>query len=126
MPLHLARDIVRPLNRQMIEGRHGPSGGGPTPTDAVGLQIWLDVNERVELNGNTISTIYDLSGNDRDFVQATACDQATLTSGGQNGLDVATFGAVFGDHMEHLQSFDFTEFTNIFRIFSQIAKQAKS
>lgn len=71
-----------------------PRVSGFDPRSISGLAMWLDASKsaNVLLNGSTVSTWYDRSGNGRDATQQTAGSQPTFTSNARNGLSALTFG----------------------------------
>ncbi len=95
MPLHLARDIARPLNRYMTQGRHGPSGGF-LPTDIANLVLWLDASDAstITLNGADVSQWDDKSGQGNHATQSESTDQPLYNLAAVNGLNVVEFDGV--------------------------------
>jgi hypothetical protein len=55
------------------------------------LAVWVRADLSTTMNGSTVSGWADMSGNGRDFAQATASSQPSLTSGGLGGRAELTF-----------------------------------
>jgi hypothetical protein len=74
------------------------SGGGAaafSPTDIAGLKLWLDASQITGLNdGDAVSTWSDLSGNGRNFTQATASYRPTYKTNIRGSLPVVRFDGV--------------------------------
>jgi prepilin-type N-terminal cleavage/methylation domain-containing protein/prepilin-type processing-associated H-X9-DG protein len=68
-----------------------------------GMQMWLKSDAGLVMNGNGVATWQDQSGNNRNFTQATAAQQPTVTQGAVNGLPALTFDGV-DDHIDMASS----------------------
>ena len=78
-------------------------GGGFSPLDISGLQLWLDFSDETKLytdsakttpvtsDGDVIGAIEDKSGNSNDAVQATTANKPLYKTGIQNGLSIGRF-----------------------------------
>lgn len=73
------------------------SSGTPAfvPSDIAGLKLWLDASDSgtITLNGSNVSQWDDKSANSYNYTQATATNQPTYTTAGQNGLNCLTFAS---------------------------------
>ena len=95
----LARDIARPLNRLMTEGRHG--SGDFVPNDIANLELWLDADlSKITLSGSDCSAISDLSGNGRDFVETDGNNPLYEATGWSNGTAQLVFDAANSEFLE--------------------------
>lgn len=83
--------------------------------------MWYDFSDAatVTLNGSTVSQIDDKSGAGRHQSQGTAANQPAYTSGGQNGLNCATF-----DSTDYLQNATATPTTTQPYLVFVVAKRA--
>jgi len=72
-----------------------------TPAD-LNLELWIDprLESTITEAGGAVSQIDDLSGNARNFVQATGADQPTTGTQTINGLNV--LDCINNEHLEHL------------------------
>ena len=64
------------------------------PTSIPGLQLWLRADSNVVLNGSTVSTWKDCSGNGNDVSQITVRSQPIFTSNVLNGKSVIRFDGI--------------------------------
>jgi hypothetical protein len=55
------------------------------------LLVWVRSDLSITMNGSTVSGWADMSGNGRDFAQATAADQPALTGAGLGGRSELSF-----------------------------------
>ena len=71
-----------------------PRASGFSPQNIAKLGLWLDASAAASLtfNGNTVSEWRDLSGNARNYSQATAAQQPNGVARSQNGKVVLDFG----------------------------------
>lgn len=61
-------------------------------TDVGNLAVWLDASQQTGIvNGGSVASATDFSGNSRDATQGTPAKQPTFLSGIQNGLPVMRF-----------------------------------
>jgi len=79
-----------PMSPRLLRPR---AAGTFSPRSISGLALWLDasVDSSITFNGNTVSELRDLSGNDRHYAQATAAQQPNGTARTQNGRRVLDF-----------------------------------
>lgn len=78
------------------KGPHGKPGGGGSgssfvPTKIGNLSFWLDASQLALSNNDPVGTWADVSGNGRDFTQATSGNRPTFKTGIQNGQSAVQF-----------------------------------
>jgi hypothetical protein len=80
-----------PLSARLLRPR--ASGAGFDPRSIANCAFWLDasVDSSLTFNGNSVSEWRDLSGNGRNFPQATAANQPDGVGRTQNGRRVLDF-----------------------------------
>ncbi len=66
-------------------GIRGVGGGGFLPTDLGNLELWLDAEKGITLNGADVSAWADQSGSGNDFDQTTDSKQPLFVASGING-----------------------------------------
>ena len=75
---------AQPVPRAQVHTEHPAQGFDPRHLSTP-LAVWCRADAGIETNGSTVSGWADMSGNGRDFSQATAADQPSLNDGGQGG-----------------------------------------
>lgn len=86
------------------------------PNQIPGLQLWLDASQIVGLNdGDAVATWSDLSGNGRDFTQATASKRPLYKTNQRGALPTVLFDGI-DDHLQASFSCTAKTIVVVFRI----------
>ena len=88
---------MNPLRRRIHTAMQTRGGGAAawTPASIPGLKLWLDASQITGLNdGDAVATWSDVSGNGRDFTQATASYRPTYKTNIRGSLPVVRFDGV--------------------------------
>jgi hypothetical protein len=99
---------VRP---QPLDSRASANqGSGFLPSQLPGLMFWVDSRYGITLNGGTVSSWADQSGNGNSFVQATSANQPAYTASDPqyNGKPSLTFVAANQNYMDMLNAVPIT------------------